>query len=274
VLIPEKSNVEWAKEARENAAIINAFYRGRIKEGTGWWIGHKNPYVALLQRYNLLCGRSMAVDMLGRMYSGGTIVDLGGGEGYVDKMILDRFPDKNFQVVLQDMGFVILAHGKERSFQNVQGVDFVASDSLHSGFKAGIFDCAISTECIEHIRDLDLFFAEANRILKPGGRVFLTTPNKQGIAFWLGDRGVQYAKALVAGSFKKVEKVWKSPYGFSDGEEGYEKILSSNEVVEALKKGGFIIEQVIYNQFLGNYFIGPVGKFIGFNQVVIARKVT
>jgi ubiquinone/menaquinone biosynthesis C-methylase UbiE len=53
--------------------------------------------------------------------------------------------------------------------------------SLPSGLPAGYFDVVFATEVIEHLRDdeLDAMLAECNRVLKPGGQVFFTTPNEE-----------------------------------------------------------------------------------------------
>ncbi|RMG30515.1 MAG: class I SAM-dependent methyltransferase [Bacteroidetes bacterium] len=39
------------------------------------------------------------------------------------------------------------------------------------------FDVLIAIEVMEHILDHEVFFAEARRILKPGGRLYISTPN-------------------------------------------------------------------------------------------------
>ncbi|MEM9680553.1 MAG: class I SAM-dependent methyltransferase [Bacteroidota bacterium] len=41
------------------------------------------------------------------------------------------------------------------------------------------FDSIISFQVIEHIKDADLFVREIHRLLKPGGKAFLTTPNRE-----------------------------------------------------------------------------------------------
>lgn len=39
------------------------------------------------------------------------------------------------------------------------------------------FDAIVAMEIMEHIQDHEVFFKEANRILKPGGSVYISTPN-------------------------------------------------------------------------------------------------
>jgi 2-polyprenyl-3-methyl-5-hydroxy-6-metoxy-1,4-benzoquinol methylase len=42
---------------------------------------------------------------------------------------------------------------------------------------SGVFDCVVSFQVIEHIRDDFAFLDEVVRVLKPGGRFIVTTPN-------------------------------------------------------------------------------------------------
>jgi len=47
-------------------------------------------------------------------------------------------------------------------------------------FPQGSFDIVLASHLIEHLNDPASFLAEANRVLKEGGRIFLTTPNISG----------------------------------------------------------------------------------------------
>ncbi len=53
------------------------------------------------------------------------------------------------------------------------------ASALHLPFKSEIFDAVISAHLIEHLNDLEevAFLEETKRVLKPGGRLFLLTPN-------------------------------------------------------------------------------------------------
>jgi SAM-dependent methyltransferase len=45
-------------------------------------------------------------------------------------------------------------------------------------FKDSSFDCVVSFQVIEHIRDDHFFLKEISRVLKPGGTAWITTPNR------------------------------------------------------------------------------------------------
>src|SRR5512138_781709 len=49
-------------------------------------------------------------------------------------------------------------------------------------FSAGSFDCVLLSEVIEHLDAPQISIGEAARVLKPGGRLLVTTPNYR--SFW------------------------------------------------------------------------------------------
>ena len=58
------------------------------------------------------------------------------------------------------------------------GVSFQIEDALDLSFHEGVFDCVIALEVIEHIDHDDEFVSEALRVLRPGGTLIFTTPNR------------------------------------------------------------------------------------------------
>jgi len=57
-------------------------------------------------------------------------------------------------------------------------IPFQIEDALHLSFDDEIFDGVISKDVIEHITNDEFFIAESLRVLKKGGVLFLTTPNR------------------------------------------------------------------------------------------------
>ena len=58
------------------------------------------------------------------------------------------------------------------------GVSFQTEDALDLSFDDGVFDCVIALEVIEHVDDDARFVSEGLRVLRPGGQLIFTTPNR------------------------------------------------------------------------------------------------
>jgi 2-polyprenyl-3-methyl-5-hydroxy-6-metoxy-1,4-benzoquinol methylase len=81
-------------------------------------------------------------------------------------------------VVAADFSSTALAKGRCFALQeHLPNVLWEASDIQALAHSDGQFDTVISCETIEHLPHPRLAIAEMARVLKPGGRLFLTTPN-------------------------------------------------------------------------------------------------
>ena len=57
------------------------------------------------------------------------------------------------------------------------GLPILRGSSFALPFKDSAFDCVISSQVIEHVAFDDALFAEMNRVLRPGGRLIIGTPD-------------------------------------------------------------------------------------------------
>lgn len=66
---------------------------------------------------------------------------------------------------------------------NKKGVQAkIADSSKKIPFESNTFDLVLASEIIEHVANPDTFLKEIHRVLKPGGKLLLTTPN---LSSWL-----------------------------------------------------------------------------------------
>jgi SAM-dependent methyltransferase len=61
-------------------------------------------------------------------------------------------------------------------------LDFILADAKFMPFKSDMFDSVASFDVIEHIDDDECFVRENSRVVKPGGRVYIGTPNRLRLA--------------------------------------------------------------------------------------------
>jgi malonyl-CoA O-methyltransferase len=97
------------------------------------------------------------------------VLDLGCGTGRHSLWLAQA--GANVTAVDFSLGMIEEARRKP----GAEGIQFVQHD-LHETlpFESGQFDVVVSGLVLEHLRDLDAFFIEAKRVLRPGGRAVVS----------------------------------------------------------------------------------------------------
>ncbi len=103
------------------------------------------------------------------------ILDLGSGDGRVIGHIKSKHGLKNLDITAVDISEEMLKIAKK----NYPEIKTVQADAKALPFPDETFDIVISTFLIVHIRDIDKFFDEVYRILKPGGTFIFTNINQR-----------------------------------------------------------------------------------------------
>jgi len=102
----------------------------------------------------------------------GNLLEIGCGIGRGIEVLLDATPqytgiDKNSQLIDQ------LQHQYPKAQFLCQNIPPMR------GLEAGSYDWIVSFQVIEHIQDHELFVAELYRLLRRGGKLLITTPNRK-----------------------------------------------------------------------------------------------
>lgn len=103
------------------------------------------------------------------------IVDAGSGEGYGANLLANSSSDLGTKVIGLELDMSAVEHANARygkSFTTlVANLDAWPLPSNSADF-------VVSMQVVEHLWNLSQFMSEANRVLKPGGMMILTTPNR------------------------------------------------------------------------------------------------
>lgn len=111
---------------------------------------------------------------------GQNILDAGSGNGWVSKAFL---PKEVFVCAL-DLSIKNLKGIRER-FDDQNRGGYVVADLYNLPFKSGAFQGATSNDVYEHLEFLDAATAELRRVLNNGAEVFVSTPYKENIVYYL-----------------------------------------------------------------------------------------
>ncbi len=107
------------------------------------------------------------------------LLDVGCGSAWVAK----KFCTKGINVISMDISVTNVKKALEiYPFSNHYGV---VADAFNLPFKANSIDCIIASEIIEHVANPQLFIANLFNILKPEGKLIVTTPYKEKLKYSL-----------------------------------------------------------------------------------------
>ncbi len=117
------------------------------------------------------------------------------------------------------------------------------------------FDAVTCMEMLEHVPDPQAIVQACFELLKPGGRLFLSTINRTPAAFALAVVGAEYVARLL-------------PKGTHD----YRSFIKPSELAAALRQSGFQLEDVSGLQYNPLTRKASIGSNTAVNYLMAARK--
>ena len=100
----------------------------------------------------------------------GTVLEVGSGEGYG---IIELAPKADHYIAVDKYNTEISDELKKEN-----NITFIQAEVPPlKGIKDNSVDFVVTFQVIEHINDDEMFLQEIHRVLKPGGKLILTTPN-------------------------------------------------------------------------------------------------
>lgn len=104
---------------------------------------------------------------------GERVLDVGCGVGYLCEVLARGGDGRHIVGVDPSLESI-------RACRELAPGAFMAGDALALPFRASSFDCVALSDVIEHLADPDQALGEIRRVIKPGGRLVLSTPALEG----------------------------------------------------------------------------------------------
>ncbi|MEK7142966.1 MAG: class I SAM-dependent methyltransferase [Patescibacteria group bacterium] len=108
-----------------------------------------------------------------KFVKGKIVLDAGCGAGYGTALLAKAGAKKVY-----GLDFSLKSIAYCQSHYQRSNLIFQRQDLTKIEFPDHFFDCIVIFETIEHIQDFQKAIGELNRVLKPGGKILISTPNK------------------------------------------------------------------------------------------------
>jgi SAM-dependent methyltransferase len=103
------------------------------------------------------------------------VLDVACGTGYGLSYMAEKGAGEAVGV---DLSWKAVGYARER-FGGERRISFICADGTRMPFADDSFDVVVSFETIEHIRKYGRFLSECRRVIKEGGSIICSTPNRR-----------------------------------------------------------------------------------------------
>lgn len=183
---------------------------------------------------------------------GSRVADVGCGGG----LLSETLARAGAQVTAIDLGEKVIGVAKLHLHESNLDVDYrVQSSADLAASEPASFDAVCCMELIEHVPDPAALINDLAAMLKPGGRLFLSTINRTPAAFGAAIIGAEYVMKMLP-----------------RGTHHYAQFLKPSELARLLRRAGLELEDVqgmAYNPLSRKAWITPITAV---NYVLSAQK--
>lgn len=214
------------------------------------------------------------VELINRYVAGGTLLDVGGAIGiFVDALVRAHAP---FKVSIVDLN----EDAVEKLRARHPNIDVHHGDVFDH---RGAYDLVTLWDTIEHLRDINRVASHLFSLLKPGGYLFISTPNIDSFEHWVGqDRHPQVEPLPHLNYFSpKTLQLLLNRHGFAvldlltpngSFDIAYVNRILSDGNADQGKLGGFLREK-LQSPEVAEDFAKLISKHrLAGNVVVIAKR--
>lgn len=183
---------------------------------------------------------------------GDIVLDMGCGEGFYS-MIFNNLYDCTVYAVDYDPEILSLAH---KWLDGKKGVFVEQGDIKKLRFQDNFFDKIICTEVLEHIDEDYVAIKELYRVLKPGGTIAITVPNKNYPLVW--DPLNKIREWLGFGHFNPMSGFWGGIWA-----KDHKRLYLPNEIKSLAENAKFNVDRLevlTHYGFPFNHLILWLGK--------------
>ncbi|MBI3137633.1 MAG: class I SAM-dependent methyltransferase [Sphingobacteriales bacterium] len=161
----------------------------RERTGERWEpLAHNETAIEHLHRYALACEFS----------NGKSVLDIACGEGYGSRLLSHNAAS----VTGVDIDPATIEIAKEKYGDNK--ICFLTADAKDTQLPRQSFDLVVSFETLEHLDEHELLMKEFKRVLKPGGLLIISTPDKTEYSEKTGHRNPFHKKELSKEQFESL----------------------------------------------------------------------
>lgn len=251
---------EWRAEEFESL-IPND---GTSYETHAEWLERKlgySPRVAkLVSEYESKFTKGRMMEML-TVKDGDVVMDLGCGVGYIMYEFLKKNSGVHLQPVCLDVlpKHVRLVRQRQKE-HNVNDLLPIVGNAEHIPLSDNFVNAVLCSEVMEHVPNPEDCCREVFRIVAPGGRVVVSTPNR-----------IPYERYnSVRLAIRKLLRMEPGP-----SEDFYDSPLEHTNLIEYLEKAGFEIEEVVFGikvPFAKRFFMYLPGR-LAMGMVMLLEKI-